>query len=353
MAGYGKLIELKEKIVVIGAGVIGLSSAYELARLGACVTVLERGDAGAESSWAGGGILFPLLPWDYGMPVAALTEFSRQCYPEWIESLRLQTGINPEYLVSGMRVLPPYDMGKALAWCETHGLRAEKEGDALLLPDVAQVRNPRLMRALRRSLELMGVSIIEHAEVAGFKFAGSHIAGVETSRGIYTADNYIVAAGAWSGELLGGLASQTPIWPVRGQMLLFKAELGLLPHILLQDGVYLIPRLDGHILVGSTLEDVGFDKGVTEDARVTLLSKAVAMFPPLSQASLVRHWAGLRPASPDNVPVIGRHPEIENLYLNAGHFRYGVTMAPASASLLANMIAGKAQPIDVSPYVWR
>lgn len=344
---------MKEKIVVIGAGVIGLSSAYELARMGAQVTVLERGHAGAESSWAGGGILFPLLPWNYGEPVTALTEFSRQRYPAWIESLRLQTGIDPEYLVSGMRVLPPYDADKALAWCEVHGLRVEKEGGTLLLPEVAQVRNPRLMQALGRSLELMGVSIVEHAEVAGFKFAGNRVAGVETHQGIYTADSYIVAAGAWSGALLGELAPKSPIWPVRGQMLLFKAEAGLLPHILLQDGVYLIPRLDGHILVGSTLEDAGFDKGVTEAARENLLSKAVAMFPPLSQAGLVRHWAGLRPGSPDNVPVIGRHPEVENLYLNAGHFRYGVTMAPASAASLANMVAGKAQPIDVSPYAWR
>lgn len=348
-----KVNELKEKIVVIGAGVIGLSSAYELARMGAQVTVLERGHAGAESSWAGGGILFPLLPWDYGMPVTALTELGRQCYPAWIESLYLQTGIDPEYLVSGIRVLPPYDTDKALAWCAVHGLKTEKEGDTLLLPEVAQVRNPRLMQALRRSLELMGVSIVEHAEVAGFRFAGGRVAGVETRQGNYAADNYIVAAGAWSGILLGELAPKTPIWPVRGQMLLFKAEPGLLPRILLQDGVYLIPRMDGHILVGSTLEDVGFDKVVTEAARENLLSKAVAMFPPLSQASLVRHWAGLRPGSPDNVPVIGQHPEIENLYLNAGHFRYGVTMAPASAALLVNMVAGKAQPIDVLPYAWR
>lgn len=344
---------MKRGFVVIGAGVIGCATAYELARQGVEVTLLDRGMAGAESSWAGGGILFPLLPWDYGQPVTALTELSRQCYPGWIENLRLQTGIDPEYLVSGMRVLPPFDMGKALVWCAAHGLRVEKEDDALLLPDVAQVRNPRLMQALGRALELMGVSIVEHAEVAGFKFAGNRVAGVETSQGSYTADNYVVAAGAWSGVLLGDLAPQTPIWPVRGQMLLFKVAPGLLPHILLQDGVYLIPRLDGHILVGSTLEDVGFDKRVTEDARENLLSRAVAMFPPLSRANLVRHWAGLRPGSPDNVPVIGRHPEIENLYLNAGHFRYGVTMAPASASLLANMIAGKAQPIDASPYVWR
>jgi glycine oxidase len=346
-------VVFNKSFLVIGAGVIGLSSAWELARLGAKVTVLERGCVGAESSWAGGGILFPLLPWDYNEPITALTELSRQCYPGWIDSLRLQTGIDPEYLVSGMRVLPPFYSAQAMAWCAAHGLHIENEGDALWLPDVAQVRNPRLIKALRRSLDLLGVSIVEHVAVSGFRFDRGRVAGVGTNRGDYAANNYIVAAGAWRGILLGDLAPKTPIWPVRGQMLLFKAEAGLLPHILLQDGIYLIPRLDGQILVGSTLEDVGFDNSITEDAQVSLLSKAVAMFPPLGQASLIHHWAGLRPGSPDNVPVIGRHPEIENLYLNAGHFRYGVTMAPASAILLANMIAGKAQPIDVAPYAWR
>lgn len=343
---------MKHGFVVIGAGVIGCATAFELARQGVEVTLLDRGQVGAESSWAGGGILSPLLPWDYSTAVTDLTEWSRRLFPAWVADLHNKSGIDPEYLISGMRVFPPYDADKALAWCEVHGLRVEKEANTLLLPEVAQVRNPRLMRALRRSLELMGVSIVEHAEVTGFKFAGSRVVGVETSRGIYTAGNYVVAAGAWSAVLLGGLGPQTPIWPVRGQMLLFKAEPGLLPHILLQDGVYLIPRLDGHILVGSTLENVGFDKGVTEDARVTLLSKAVAMFPPLNQPSLVRHWAGLRPGSPDNVPVIARHPKIDNLYLNSGHFRYGVTMAPASAHILANLIFQRIQPFDVSPYNW-
>lgn len=344
---------MKSDYIIVGAGIIGLSNAYQLALNGATsVTVLERGRAGAESSWAGGGILFPLLPWDYGEPVTALTELSRGLYPGWLDSLRLQTDIDPEYLVSGMRVLPPFDTVQALAWCAAHELRVEKQGDTLLLPEVAQVRNPNLIKALYRALESMGVSIVEHAEVAGFKLAGGKVAGVETDRGSFAAESYIVAAGAWSSVLLGDLAPTRHVRPVRGQMLLFRAEPGLLPHILLQEGVYLIPRLDGHILVGSTLEDVGFDKSVTDEARENLHSRASGMFPSLRDAVLVRHWAGLRPGSLDNVPVIGRHPEIENLYLNAGHFRYGVTMAPASACLLVNLIAGKAQPINVAPYAW-
>lgn len=347
------LTELKENIVVIGGGVIGLSSACELARSGARVTVLERGRAGAESSWAGGGILFPLLPWDYAEEVTALTELSCQLYPAWIESLRTRSGIDPEYVVSGMQVLPPFDAEKAIAWSGGGGLAMERKGEVLLLPDVAQVRNPRLIKALKRTLESMGVAFIEQAEVAAFRYSGNGVSSVETSQGRFVAERFIVAAGAWTGTLLGELAPHVPIQPVRGQMLLFKGEPGLLRHILLQQGVYLIPRRDGHILVGSTLENVGFDKSVTEEAKTRLWQQALSMFPPLSHAALVRQWAGLRPGSPGNVPVIGRHPQIENLFVNAGHFRYGVTMAPASAKLLANQMLGGVQPIDASPYAWR
>jgi glycine oxidase len=120
----------------------------------------------------------------------------------------------------------------------------------------------------------------------------------------------------------------------------------------LQSGLYLIPRRDGHLLVGSTVEDVGFDKSTTDEARETLLQRAVTMLPALRGMPLVKHWAGLRPGSPDNIPTIGRHFHLENLYINSGHFRYGVTMAPASVEVLMNDINGLPQPLDVSAYKW-
>ncbi len=224
--------------------------------------------------------------------------------------------------------------------------------EALWLPDVAQVRNPRLIKSLRRKLEQLGVQIIEHVEITGWQSNGSRVTGIHTSHEVFHAENYIVTAGSWSRKLLGEHALNLDIRPIRGQMLLFKTEPGTLRTIILKSGIYLIPRLDGHILVGSTLEDVGFDKTTTEEARAMLYAQATGILPLLKNAPLVQHWSGLRPGSPDNIPTIDRHPRLDNLYINSGHFRYGVTMAPASAEIMANMLLGRQQTMDITPYRW-
>jgi len=205
---------------------------------------------------------------------------------------------------------------------------------------------------LRLALERMGVRIVERVEVTGIVSTEDRVERLDTTAGSFSAEQYVVAAGAWSKKLLGKQGVQLDIKPVRGQMLLYRAQPGMLPHIILQNGTYLIPRDDGHILVGSTLEDVGFDKSTTEEARVALHARALVMLPQLAQAEFVKHWAGLRPAAPGNIPIIARHPQLENLYLNSGHFRYGVTMAPASAQILANHLFNRKQPFDVSSYNW-
>lgn len=355
---------LSTDYIVIGGGVIGCATALELARQGASVTILERGQVGGESSWAGGGILFPLLPWDYKEPVTALTQWSVSLYPEWIRDVQGTSGLNVEYQVSGMLVLPEFDGSKAEMWCRANqvrfeyaasrGLMPERGGnpDALWLPDVAQVRNPRLIKALAECLRAGGTQLMENTDVIDIQRVGNKIASVRTSQGEISGGRYIIAGGSWSHQVLGGLAPELPIKPIRGQMLLFKVNPGELSHIVLRNGVYLIPRRDGHVLVGSTLEDVGFDKSTTKEAATQLHAAAAGIFPRLAGEQPIQHWAGLRPGSPDNIPVISRHPDIENLYVNSGHFRYGVTMAPGSAKLLCNMIFDQPQPFDVSPYCW-
>jgi len=139
---------------------------------------------------------------------------------------------------------------------------------------------------------------------------------------------------------------------VRGQILLFKSQPGFLTSIVLQDDTYFIPRKDGHILLGSTVEYVGFDNSTTDEAKNQLMSWGVKLFPQLNERLLVKHWSGLRPGSPNNIPTIDRHPQFDNLYINSGHFRYGVTMAPGSARLLVNLLLGVSQPIDCLPYAW-
>jgi glycine oxidase len=374
---------LSSDIIVIGGGIAGLTVAHELLRLGATVTILERQRCAREASWAGGGILSPLLPWNYSCPVTRLTQLSNALFPEFIEALRDDTGIDPEYQPSGMLVLggdagEPDSEGhgralrearelKAEAWCGRHDFRLSKVRShdivpllagneaALWLPDICQVRNPRLLQALMKAVAQSGGIINEHAEITGLHIEHGRVQSVSTSRGEkYTAPNYVVAAGAWSRQLLQEHALKLNIWPVRGQILLFQAQPGLLPAIVLQeqDNFYLIPRRDGHILAGSTLEEIGFDRRATAQAAKLLLAKAHALLPALTEAALSGHWAGLRPGSPDNIPVIGAHPDIPNLYLNSGHYRYGITMAPASALLISNMILNKPQPLDIAPYRW-
>lgn len=338
--------------LIIGAGAIGLGCALELLRCGAQVTVVERGQCGSESSWAGGGILSPLCPWDYPDEVTRLTLRGAARFPIWAGDLLETTGIDPEYERSGMLVLPPFDRQAALRWCETHKVRMEngKADGALLLPDVAQVRNPHLMHALRARVEALGGRIVERCEVLEIVAGDSRVQKLLTACGEFSSENYIVAAGAWSREVLGRHALHLDIKPMRGQILLYKFDAPPLEHILLQKDLYLIPRRDGHLLVGSTLEDVGFDKNITDVARDDLQRRAEALLPQLQGMEPVRQWAGLRPASPHNIPTIGRHPDLQNLYLNSGHFRYGVTMAPVSVEILLNELTGSAQPFDVTPY---
>ncbi len=349
--------------IIVGGGVVGLTSAQALLQAGYGVTLVERGSLGREASWAGGGILSPLCPWQYPEPVTRLTQHGMRMFSAAAARLQAVTGIDPEYQRSGMLILPPFQEDVAMRWCAQHRQRLEvvdiadhlpaiADMPGLYLPEVAQVRNPRLLQALRKHVEMLGGTILEQHEVHGFDIADGRVAALQTAQGKLTADAYIVAAGAWSKVLLGQHALHMDIKPIRGQILLFKFDQPQFRNILLQDNLYLIPRCDGHVLVGSTLEDAGFDKSTTIEARDNLLQHTKAVFPQWRDQMPVNHWAGFRPGSPGNIPTIGRHPHLTNLYANSGHFRYGVTMSFASAELLLNEIEGKPQPYSVEAYRW-
>jgi glycine oxidase len=387
---------MKSDFLIVGGGVIGLTSAQALLHAGYHVTLVERGTVGREASWAGGGILSPLCPWDYQEAVTRLAQRGMNMFSEAAAELHDSTGIDPEYQLSGMLILPPYQTQLATQWCAQHqvalqhvdplpnpspgGRRAllpsDKttshstrssqddaqvagypsgggiEGGGLLLPEVAQVRNPRLLHALRKRVEMLGGMILEQHEVQKFEIEGDRVVALQTTQGKFGADAYIVAAGAWSKMLLGEHALNMDIRPIRGQILLFKFDTPPFQQILLKGNLYFIPRRDGHVLVGSTLEDVGFDKSTTVEARDSLLQRVREIFPGWRDRMPVQHWAGFRPGSPDNIPTIGRHPRLTNLYANSGHFRYGVTMSLSSAELLLNEIEGKPQPFPVAEYRW-
>lgn len=349
------------EFLVIGGGAVGLSTATALLQEGWRVTVVERQLVGREASWAGGGILSPLCPWDYPEEVARLAGRGAALFAGWAQELHETTGVDTEYEQSGMLVLPPCDAAGAQQWCAGHDVplqqvsaadcEVQTSGEALLLPQVAQVRNPRLLRAMRNRVEMLGGHVAENCAVQEIMTTGGRVSGLRTACGEFVADSYVITAGAWSREVLGPYALHFDLKPVRGQILLFKFAQRPLQHIVLQEDLYLIPRRDGHLLVGSTLEDVGFDKRTTMEAREELQRRAQILLPRLRDMPVVQQWAGLRPGSPHNIPTIGRHPHLENLFLNSGHFRYGVTMAPASAEILLNQMTGSPQPFDVTPYL--
>lgn len=361
---------MKRHIIIIGAGIIGLATAERLLTHGARVMIIERNKIGQESSWAGGGILSPLCPWDYSEAVTQLTSYSAMKFPAWASALQSATGIDPEYETSGMLILPPYNSKVAHQWCSVRKIRKElraisdiapvgsilqngrvqKYGQALFLPDVAQVRNPRLLQALRKRIIQLGGDILEDCEVHRLKTANRQIQFITSSYGKFAADAYIICAGAWSKALVKIQKIELSIKPIKGQMLLFKFDAPPLHNILIQDDLYLVPRQDGHLLIGSTLEDVGFDKQITISARKYLLTRAQTILPLLHKMPIVQQWAGLRPASPNNLPTIGKHPIVDNLFVNCGHFRYGLTMALASAEILVNEIMHTPQPFDIAPY---
>ena len=333
---------MSTKIVVVGGGIVGCMTALALAERGFQVTIVERNiiatQTSGEASWAGAGILFPLLPWFYKDEVNALSLAGAARYPQICAQLLAETGIDAEYLQSGMLVKAPFDTVLAKAWCAKNGVAFETKADDLFLPDVAQVKPPHLLNALKQSLIQRGVTLIEQTQLEPLQ-ACEKIDGWRTTTGAaLSADAFVVTSGAWSFELLKETASELNIKPMRGQILLYQLPVNALPNIIYQDGFYLVQRRDGYLLAGSTLEDVGFDSGVTESVKLALQAKAEAIMPSLKHAPVIKHWSGLRPGTPDNLPTIARHPTIKNLYLNTGHFRYGLTMAPESARRLADLI---------------
>jgi glycine oxidase len=352
--------------LVVGGGLLGLLTARALAGEGLSVCVLERGTVCRESSWAGGGILSPLVPWEYPGPVMELVRWSQRAYPQLTSELQAMTGIDAEWTCSGLLMLGVALDERIQEWATRYDRVAEQLGElslsrlepsltkvqgmTLYLPDVAQVRNPRLCQALACALRLQGVEVREQTPVHRLLVNRHKVAGVVTDAGQLYGERVVIACGAWSPQLLPDTGKTLPVSPVRGQMILFQARPGLLKHIVLRDGYYLIPRRDGLVLAGSTLEYAGFCKEVTDQARQELRQAALSILPALEEYPLVQHWAGLRPGSPNGVPFICEYSEISGLYLNTGHFRNGVVMGPASAQLLTDCLLQRESFTDFMPY---
>lgn len=353
---------MSRKIAIVGAGIIGLLTARGLLARGHRVLLVDRGAPGREASWAGGGIVSPLYPWRYDNAVTALAADATRAHRDLAADLLAETGIDPQFNPCGLLMLDPPDAGEALDWCRRERRRVDCRGaDAmqqlqpglgaatagLWFPDIGNVRNPRLLQAL-----IAAVSGHPSAECRWQSTVKLHAADggtLDVNGEVVAVDDIVIAAGAWSAELLRPLGVDIPVIPVRGQMLLYPPQPGLLRCIVLRAGRYLIPRRDGRIVAGSTLEQVGFDRGTTAEAREQLRDSAIRMLPSLATIEPEMQWAGLRPGSPSGIPFIERMPGTRVL-VNAGHFRNGLLLAPAAASLGISLLLGEPPAVDPAPY---
>ena len=346
---------MRSDLIIAGGGIIGLFTAYALTNSDIKITVVDRGQFGQESSWAAGGILAPLLPWQYDAAVTSLTQNAFNRYAQLAKQLLDATDIDIEFWRCGMAIFGKSDTVAAQSWCKNSGLTYKcneipdvsinvqcliQQKPSIFLPNFAQLRSPRLIKAMITYLVQHGVDLLPDTELLQCRIENEKLVGIETSRGSIQTEQLIWATGAWAQQLQCVDRPITPphIAPIRGQILAFDGSKIGLDCMLYEDGHYLIPRRDGLILAGSTLEDVGFDKSITDSALLELKQKSTALLPALANSEIVHQWSGLRPASSNNVPTIGPHPQIQGLYFNCGHFRYGIAMAPRSAEIISNWI---------------
>lgn len=358
---------LRADVAIVGAGVIGCSLARELAGRGRDVLVIDRRHPGAEASSAAAGLLSPQNEARGPSPFFDLGLESRALHASLAEHLASETGIDVGYrrcgilrctFAEGGRLWRGFgwqaeaDLGlevadAGLATSRSGGRVSSQIRESLFFPNEAIVNSARLTQALALSAERRGARILRDVSARLFLMRGGACVGIETDCGPIEAGQTVDAAGAWAG-FDSGLPFAVPVVPIRGQMVELQTAGRELPVVVQSDSVYLVPRPGGSVLVGATHESVGYRKEVTARGITELIGAAVTLVPDLAEATFVRAWAGLRPGTPDEWPILGPSP-VPGLFLATGHYRNGILLAPITARLLADLLTGAATR-DLAPF---
>ncbi|MBE9047511.1 glycine oxidase ThiO [Pleurocapsales cyanobacterium LEGE 10410] len=334
-------------ILIIGGGIAGLAIAIELKRQGAKVTVVSK-DFMQAASHAAAGMLAPMAEKLTSAPMQELCLKSRWLYPEWTQKLEELTGVETGYLPCGI-LAPVYTQPKAIAeaegqvWLDQQTIQMYQPGlgervvGGWWYPEDGQVDNRCLTRSLLQAAQTLGVEVKEGVGVKAIQQKHGRVNGVLTDIGQLVAEQYVLAAGSWSSQLF-----PLPVRPVKGQMLSLRMPQKLhqpfpLQRILYGDGIYLVPRQDGRLIVGATVEEVAWTPYNTPQGIQSLLDKATELYPAVADWQIEELWWGFRPGTPDELPILGRS-SCDNLFLATGHYRNGIMLAPITASLLADLI---------------
>jgi glycine oxidase len=340
-------------VVIVGGGVIGLSLALELRRAGMSVTVLDKHQPGREASWAAGGMIAHCEAGPHPL-FRLLATTSAQMYPSFVHALQDESGADVDLRSYGtIRFLD--DERHELAQ-EGNPLSAESlrelepelmyAAPARLLPELCI--DPRLLiEALVKAALHLGVHVASGADVTNVHMEAGRAVAAVTAKTRYVAKYIVNCAGAWSGQF-----SPVPVSmrPIKGQMLALVPERHrLVRHVIRGNGVYVIPRSDGRIVVGSTLEDVGFDKRVNPGTIQHLHQAAMVLVPQLGEARIHEDWAGLRPCTPDKMPMMGK-TSVEGYFVATGHYRDGILLAPVTARLMSQLVLGHQPDIDFEAF---
>jgi glycine oxidase len=346
-------------VIIIGAGIIGLSVAWRLAKAGVSALVLEQGQVGTQASGAAAGMLAPLSEADKPGPFVELGIASLRMYPDFVAALKEESGLQTECVSPGLlRVAVCEEEAKTLQtanqWQQATGLKvvllsAEEVRKiepglsmhilaATLSPDEKQYESPRLVRALALACARRGVQIMENAQVTGFQTSEDCVKQVRTLTNAWEGDSVVIAGGAWSKAIGDWLGLKLPVTPIRGQILSLRALPPPIRYTVYSHMGYLVPRPDGRIVVGATAEEAGFDVRPTASGIAHLLTMAPLLVPSLKEAVFDSVWAGLRPKTPDNLPILGPLPGWRNVHAACGHYRNGILLAPITGELVAHGI---------------
>jgi len=362
-------------VVVVGGGVIGCSIAYHLAREGARVGVVEREQLASGASGIAAGMLAPQVEAPFADAFFELTLAGRATHAQLAERLHDEVGLDVEYRATGiLRVARTeserVDLQRMHRWQTARGLRAEwlepaALGDCepllagvagrllaggLWLPDEAQVRSPRLVEALASAATQRGARIYESTWAVALERAGDRVCGVRTQNGIVHAGTVVLAAGVWSADLARGVGLDLPLVPVKGQVVTLQARDARPRHVIWSGDCYLVPRVDGQVLLGATEEEGNYDARPTL-AGVGRLSESVLEFVPAAGSlHFEGAWAGLRPAVPDRRPIVGQAPSLEQLVVATAHYRNGVLLGPLTGQAVADLILRDHLPQEWAPF---